>query len=68
MLEIISTQEYNFAMITFTQRNILSFNNAMNSIVSWQDRGCIVNLYCIKVIKKNAKITLGIHINGKRSC
>ena len=38
-------------MITITQRNILSFNNAMNSIVNWQDGGRIVNLYCVKVIK-----------------
>ena len=37
-----------------TQRNILSFNNAMNSIVNWQDGRCIVNLYCVEVIK-NAK-------------
>ena len=56
----------NLAMLIITQCNILSFNNAMDSIVNWQDQGCIVNLYCVKVIK-NAKIALGLHINGKRS-
>ena len=53
-------------MFTITQRNILSFNNAMNSIVNWQDGGCIVNLYRVKVLK-NAKIALGVHINRKIS-
>ena len=24
----------------------------MNSIANWQDGGCIINLYCVKVIKK----------------
>ena len=48
------------------QRNILSFNIAMNSIVNWHDGGCIINLYCVKVIK-NAKIAMGVHINRKRS-
>ena len=38
----------------------------MNLIVNWQDGGCIINLYCVKVIK-NAKITMGVHINQKRS-
>ena len=38
----------------------------MNSIVNWQDGGCIINFYCVKVIK-NAKIALGVHINRKRS-
>ena len=38
----------------------------MNSIVNWQDGGCIINLYCVKVIK-NAKITMGVLINRKRS-
>ena len=38
----------------------------MNSIVNWQDGGCIINLYCVKVIK-NAQITMGVHINRKRS-
>ena len=33
----------------------------MNSSVNWQDGGCIVNLYCVKVLK-NAKIALGVHI------
>ena len=36
----------------------------MNSIANCQDGGCIVNLYGVKVIK-NAKIALGVHINGK---
>ena len=37
----------------------------MNSIVNWQDGGCIINLYCVKVIK-NAKITMGVHINQNK--
>ena len=36
----------------------------MNSIVNWQDGGCIINLYRVKIIK-NAKITMGVHINRK---
>ena len=53
-------------MLTITQYNILSFNNAMNSIVNWQDGGCIINLSCVEVTK-NAKIDLGVHVHGKRS-
>ena len=37
----------------------------MNSIVNWQDGGCIINIYCEKVIKI-AKITMGVHINQKK--
>ena len=36
-------------MITIMQHNIISFNNAMNSIGNWQDGGCVINLYCVKV-------------------
>ena len=38
----------------------------MNSIVNWQDGGYIIKLYCVKVTK-NAKITMGVRINRKRS-
>ena len=37
----------------------------MNSIVNWQDGGCIINLYCIKVIK-NAKIYYGCPYKSKK--
>ena len=37
----------------------------MNSIVNWQDGGCIINLYCVKVIK-NAKITIGCPYKSKK--
>ena len=47
------------------QLKILSFNNAMNSIVNWQDQGYIANLYCVKEIKNTEKV-MGVHINGKR--